>query len=249
MIRAIAGAVGFGTRLPVGRSGAAWDALLDRPGLLALAAVPTAVAGAGAVALPVPAETAAIAYVGALVAVGGITHLDGLADCGDAAVAHGSPAERRAIVADTRLGVGGTFALALWVVALVAAGLVLGRATASEAVGIVVASEATASLAMVALAVAGPATTDGLGGTVIEAAGPTDALVAAAIALPLLAAGGSAGPGVPIATLLGGAIAALAVAVWARRALGGVTGDVLGATHAIARVLAVHAGVVVWTAS
>ncbi|AWB27512.1 adenosylcobinamide-GDP ribazoletransferase [Halococcoides cellulosivorans] len=249
MIPAVVGAIGFGTRLPVGVDDDAWTALTDRPGVLVLAAVPTGLAGALAVVLPGPSATVAIAYLLALVAVGGITHLDGLADCADGAAAHGSPAERRAIVADTAIGVGGTLAIAGSVAALVAAGLTLANGPAVQAAGIVLASEATASVAMVALAVGGSAATDGLGATVIEPAGGIDALIAGLIGTPLVAAAALAGPLVPVAVGAGGTLAALAVWTWARRTLGGLTGDVLGASHATARICAVHAGVIVWTVS
>lgn len=244
----IAGAIGFGTRLPIGHDQRAWRALADRPGALVLAAVPTAIAGS-VVAVPVPAPTAAVGYVLALFAVGGITHLDGLADCADAAVAHGTPAERRAIVADTRLGVGGTAAVALAVLALAAGGLVLADAPPLAAIGLLTASEAAASLAMVAMAVLGRPATEGLGATVIDPAGPADAFLAGLLAAPLFAVGTLAGPLAVAGTIAGGAIAAIAVGRWAGRALGGPTGDVLGASHAIARVVAVHLGVIAWTVS
>ncbi|WP_241990620.1 adenosylcobinamide-GDP ribazoletransferase, partial [Halorubrum sp. CGM5_25_10-8B] len=43
-------------------------------------------------------------------------------------------------------------------------------------------------------------------------------------------------------------VAALAFA-WARSRLGGVSGDVLGATNELARVVGLHAGVIAWTLS
>ncbi len=50
-----------------------------------------------------------------------------------------------------------------------------------------------------------------------------------------------------MATLLAAVLAALFVFHWARVNLNGVSGDVLGATNEIARVAALHAGVITWT--
>ncbi|TVT93597.1 adenosylcobinamide-GDP ribazoletransferase, partial [Haloferax volcanii] len=41
----------------------------------------------------------------------------------------------------------------------------------------------------------------------------------------------------------------LLVRSWGRARLGGVSGDLLGATNELARAAAVHAGVVTWTLS
>jgi adenosylcobinamide-GDP ribazoletransferase len=49
------------------------------------------------------------------------------------------------------------------------------------------------------------------------------------------------------AAVLIGLLTGAVVWRWARPSLGGVNGDVLGATIELARVAALHAGVVVWT--
>jgi len=46
--------------------------------------------------------------------------------------------------------------------------------------------------------------------------------------------------------LVGGVLTALALTRWASRTLGGVGGDVFGATNDLGRVVALHLGVVVW---
>ena len=113
VLRALRGALGFLTRLPVGHDELSWDAFRRTPvafpltgyvvgALLAIPFVPPAA---------VPAPVAAFLFVLVLVGVTGITHLDGLADLGDAAVVHG-PERRREAMKDTRVGVGGTVAVA-----------------------------------------------------------------------------------------------------------------------------------------
>ena len=53
--------------------------------------------------------------------------------------------------------------------------------------------------------------------------------------------------GVLSTALLAALTAAWLLRRWARRRLGGVSGDALGATNELARVAALHAGVIAWT--
>lgn len=242
VLTAARGAVGFLTRLPLGRSERAWAALGETPAVM----VPTAYVIGALAATPVlvlPGASAALAYPLALVALTGIAHADGLADLADAAVVHGTPAERRSVMRDTVTGVGGTVALGLDFVGLALAGLALAAAPLPVALGLVVAAEVGAKLAMVALAVQGGEAHPGMGahlagaGPLQLAAGAVLAVPAAFLAWPALA------PAVaPVAALAGGVL----VAAWARRRIGGISGDVFGATNEVARLLALHAGVVVW---
>ncbi|OYR41115.1 hypothetical protein DJ82_06300 [Halorubrum sp. Ib24] len=62
-------------------------------------------------------------------------------------------------------------------------------------------------------------------------------------ARPLLAVPRSSG----VAALLAALATAALLRRWSRRRLGGVSGDVLGATNELARVAALHAGVIAWT--
>jgi adenosylcobinamide-GDP ribazoletransferase len=82
-------------------------------------------------------------------------------------------------------------------------------------------------------AFAAPARVEGLGAafSVGPAAGvvSTVSVIAAALAL---------GPASGLAALGAGAVAALATTAWARRALGGRTGDTLGATVALVELTA-----------
>jgi adenosylcobinamide-GDP ribazoletransferase len=246
VLRALRGAVGFLTRVPIGRSESAWMALGEQPAVMVLAAYAVGGLVAVPVVVPLPPVTVGVGFVLAVLAVTGITHLDGLADLGDAAVVHGSPARRREVMRDTTLGVGGSVALGLALVGLALAGVGLAGLPLREAVGTVVAAEVGAKLAMVGLASVGEATHDGLGSH-LTGATERDLGSGAVLALPAL---GLTWPS-PVAavSLLAGLVASAVVLAWARARLGGVSGDVFGATNEVARLAALHAGVVAWTLS
>lgn len=248
VLTAVRGALGFLTRLPVGRSERAWQALGTAPAVMVpagyivggLAAIPVA----AGVVLGVPAEPVALAYVVVLFAVTGIAHADGLADVGDALVVHGGPARRRDVMADTSLGVGGTVAVCLDVLGLALAALVLASAPLAVALGLVLAAEVGAKLAMVAVAVLGRPAHAGMGAHLADAR-PLQLAVAGGLVVPAAFATW------PASTAAFALLAALGVALgmltWARRHVGGATGDVFGATNELARLAALYAGVITWT--
>ncbi|MFC6951778.1 adenosylcobinamide-GDP ribazoletransferase [Halorubellus litoreus] len=266
-LAAAAGALGFLTRVPVGRDGDAWAAFTAAP---AAAVVPGYVVGALAavvvaaplaVASDLPVASVAFAYVLAVYALVGVNNLDGVADCGDAMVVHGDRDRRREVLADTTTGVG-----ALAAVSLVVAGLALGAVAVAGtapfvAVAVVLAAEVGARVGLAALAAFGSAPHDGLGSAITEGAGVGTAVLALAlagpaVAWPLLAAGstlaGAASGAVAVAAAgaFAGALAGTAVVgAWATRRLGGPNGDVFGAATEVARVLGLHAGVLAWTLS
>ncbi|RLM76465.1 adenosylcobinamide-GDP ribazoletransferase [Halorubrum sp. Atlit-26R] len=274
-VAALRGALGFLSRVPVGHADEDWEAFRRTP-----AAIPAAGYAIGAlIALPVaaatllpvrvPSLTVGVAFAAWLSLVTGITHLDGVADLGDAAVVHGDADRRREVMKDSALGVGGTVALALVVVGLVTAATVIAdvaRLSLVDAVVIVVAAEVGAKAATATLVCVGDAPHEGLGSALTEASGPR-ALVGVALATaPVLLLGwpavrpsavvsiaapiGSVGSVAPIAVVLTAAFAVAAlVFAWARSRLGGVSGDVLGATNELARVVGLHAGVIAWTLS
>lgn len=244
VLTALRGAVGFLTRIPVGTDERAWDAFTRSPVALPLAGYVVGVLAALPLLVPAPAPTVAAAFVCWLYLLTGITHLDGLADLGDALAVHGSPEQRRAVLKDTTVGVGAVLAVVAVVLALGLAALGL-VADPLVGVGIVVAAEVAAKLGMVALACLGTATHQGMAAELTESATARDLLVPALVAVPVTAATWPHPAGaVAFGAGLCGALAVLAVA---RRRLGGVNGDVLGAGNEIARVVALHSGVIAWT--
>ncbi|WP_135820623.1 adenosylcobinamide-GDP ribazoletransferase [Halostella litorea] len=248
-VAALRGAVGFLTRLPVGRDERAWRAFRATP-----AAFPLAGYLVGAlVALPfvaapfLPAATVAFAYVVAVYAVTGINHVDGVADLGDAAVVHGDAAERREVMRDTTVGVGAALAVGGVLLGLGLGALALAAAPVRAAAAVVVATEVGAKAGMAAVACVGTATHEGLGSALTRNAAPRSFALPALLSAP---AALLAWPGVAPAAALGGALAAGAAVVgWARAALGGVSGDAFGAVNEVGRVAGLHAGVIAWTLS
>ncbi|WP_049901300.1 adenosylcobinamide-GDP ribazoletransferase [Halococcus agarilyticus] len=245
VLTALRGALGFLSRLPIGRDADAWTAFAERPIAFPLAGYPLGALVALPLLVPGPPATVGIVFAVGVYAVTGINHVDGVADLGDALVIHGDAAARREIMKDTTLGVGGALAVALVVAGLVAAGSAIA-ALPARAVLLAVAAEVGAKAGMATLVCVGSSPHDGLGAGFTTNAGPRAltpvwllVLPAALLAWPAIVPAAAA--------LLAAAIATLVVLRWARAHLGGVTGDVLGATNEIARVTALHVGVIAWT--
>ncbi|MFB6361614.1 MAG: adenosylcobinamide-GDP ribazoletransferase [Halobacteriales archaeon] len=245
-VAALRGAIAFLTRIPVGHGEQDWERFRERPGTMLLAGYLLGVALVPALLLPLPAATAAIVFAVWLYVLAGINHVDGLADLGDALVVHGDPDHRRTVMQDTTAGVGAVLVISLAVVGLVLGGFRLAAAPIA-AVGVILAAEVGAKLSMATVVCFGSAAFDGLGAQLTERAGHRSFLWPAVLALPAGVATWP-NPAAAVAILAAVLVAALMLA-WGRRNLGGVNGDIMGATNEIARVVAIHAGVLVWTLS
>jgi adenosylcobinamide-GDP ribazoletransferase len=183
------------------------------------------------------AQIAATLAVLVLIGVTGALHADGLADCADGVGARGGGHERRlAVMRDPATGVFGLLALLAYVLLLVGALTRLGGG--ADGLRALVVAAAIGRWGALAHAVsAPPARPDGLGAGFVVApvAVALSALVPVVLALVLVP------PLHGLATLLAGALAALATSLWARRMLGGRTGDTLGAAVALGEVVALLA--------
>jgi len=245
MFRALRGSLAFLSRLPVGGGEAAWAAFTATPAAFPLAGY---VVG-GLIALPflavgqLPGPVVAAGYLASVVAVTGVNHADGLADLGDAAAVHGDPAERREVMRDTTVGVGAVLSLVTGLVGLTLGALAVTALPALVAVAVVVASEVGAKAAMATLACLGSPSHEGFGATLLDGNGPADLPAALAVALPVAAVV------VPVTAVAvaAGLVVALLARRWATRTLGGVGGDVFGATNELARVAALHSAVAAWS--
>jgi adenosylcobinamide-GDP ribazoletransferase len=242
VLSALRGAVGFLTRLPVAADG---------DDLVSFAATPAAFPAVGylvgaLVALPLlvlEGAPAGFAYLLAVSLVVGVNHADGLADLGDAAVVHGDAERRRAVLKDSAVGVGAVLALGVALVGLGLAGLALGESTPLRAFGLAVAAEVGAKLGMAAVACFGTASHEGFGSEFTDRNEPRTYAGALVVALPALVL--TPGSVAAALALLAGFAVALGLVGWSDAHLGGVNGDVFGATNELARVLALHAGLVV----
>ncbi|ELZ91949.1 cobalamin 5-phosphate synthase [Haloferax mucosum ATCC BAA-1512] len=252
VLTAVRGALGFLTRLPVRSGETEWESFRRTPVAFPLAGYVIGGLVALPFVLPLPILTAAATYLVALYLVTGVTHADGLADIGDAAVVHGDAERRLSVLKDSQTGVGGVLALGVTLVVLGLGVLGLagtggGRAGLTAAVTIAVAAEVGAKAGMATLVCLGEPAHEGLGSALV---GETDAsaLFGVAVAcLPALALGLFTGGIGVVAAVACGPVVALALRSWGQTRLGGVSGDLIGATNELARAAALHVGVVVWT--
>ncbi len=232
-------AVGLLTRIPV--AGTLDEAARSR----SLPWYPVVGAGVGLVtgiaaygtAYVLPDLTAGFVAVAVAAVTTGALHLDGLGDLFDGFVGGRDREDRLRIMRDPRLG---TFGAAAVFVALAVQASLLA-AIASQP--LVVAAAATAG------AVSRAVTAVVMGTTPSAAAGLGASHAGAATRLGIVVAGG-AGVGAAVglggggvAGLAVGAVAAAVVVRWARRMIGGITGDVLGAVQVVSE-LGFLAGVV-----
>ncbi len=190
-----------------------------------------------------PAFGAPVASVLSLIVLVGITgalHQDGLADSADGLGVHGDRERRLAAMRDSAIGAFGILALLAWALLFVTA---LATLSDTHALQALIAACALARWAALLHAAAVPAARpDGLGTTFR----PSPAQLAIATALAVAVAELACGPLAGLAAIGAAVLSAALSAVWARRALGGRTGDTLGATIALAEVVVCLALVVVW---
>ncbi len=223
-------AVQFLTRIPI-RSGRAGELSRAVPwfpvvGALIGAAVGGVAAGLGEL---VPMAVAAAVAVLFGIALTGAFHEDGLADTADA-LAGGWTRERRLeILDDPRHGSYGVAALGGSIVVRVVAVGSLGPADAFT--GLVAAHSLARGVAVVTMVVVPLAKPDGLGAGYARSVTTGRAALTGflAVAIAALATGWWAGP-LAAAAL----VAAAVVAFFAIRAIGGITGDILGAIEQLA---------------
>lgn len=253
VLTALRGALGFLTRLPVGGDESNWDAFRRAPVAFPLVGYVVGALAALPLLLPLPIPTAAALYLVTLYLVTGVTQADGLADLGDAAVVHGDADRRLSVLKDSQTGVGGllAFGLTLVVLALGAFGLAGagGRVGLTAAVAIALAAEVGAKAGMATLVCLGAPAHEGLGSALVGENSSAGLLAVAVACLPVVALAPVTGGPAVVAALCCGPVVALLVRSWGRARLGGVSGDLLGATNELARAAAVHAGVVTWTLS
>src|SRR5215218_807701 len=219
-------AVGLLTIVPVGRralrAGSDHGAALWLPVVGGLVGVVAAAAYAAGEALLGRTYGAALALTVSAILTGGLHH-DGLADTADGLGVRGDRTRRLAVMRDSGIGAFGTLALVAFALLATAA---LARLSPPQAAGALVAGHALGRWAALAqLAFVAPARADGLGASFCADRLAVAVDSVAALAIALVASGIGAG----LSAGAGAAVAAAAGILLARRAVGGRTGDTLGA--------------------
>ncbi len=182
----------------------------------------------------------------------GILHIEGLADLADGMMAKGPIERKREVMKDPHSGVGGVFAIVMYLILFFAVTAYLfsfGDKTTepfpfpwelSVLVGLVVA-EVAGKLAMNAAMYLGPSSHPGMGSLFVQEAKPERLAVATALsgALAFLISG------YLFFLVFIGFAAGAAVAVVSRRHFGGVSGDAFGVANEIGRLATLIAWVLV----
>lgn len=226
-------AVMFLTRLPMGRVADPVPSLAQVQWAFPLVGVPVGLVAwavfAGAETAGLGATLAAWLGLAAAALVTGGLHHDGLADFADGIWGGHSPQRRLEIMRDSRIGSYGVIALIL-VLAATAQAIAELKPDLLTFVAVAILSRA-AMLGLIATLP--PARDDGLGQTASAAIRwhiPVAALITAVAVLALGVRGAAVMCGIAVATALIGFVA--------KRAIGGQTGDVLGASQMVAALTA-----------
>ena len=189
-----------------------------------------------------PGLVAGALVLGVILLLTGLNHMDGLLDFGDGVMAHGSPERKIEIMHDQLTGAGG---LTLGMMTLLVSALAFAELRMSVIVQSVVVVEVAAKLSMVVGAWAGKAVHQGMASSFLEAMHGGKGNVRLVVALAL--AFGVAGPlmwfsGFGLSgfvVVLSAVVAGLVMVAIAHSNFKCVTGDVLGATNEIVRMVAV----------
>lgn len=226
------GALQFLTRVPL-RLRSAPDLGRAVPWFPVAGAIVGVIVGGVAVAmmeLVPPLVAASVAILFGVVLTGAF-HEDGLADTADA-MGGWSPEQRREILKDSRHGSYGVAAMCGSIVVRVTCLAALGPAVAFAS--LVAAHTIGRGAAVAVMGLAAPVPEQGLGADYARALSPRRAVlgVLAALAIASLSVGWWVGPFV-----IAAGCGALAVSAVARRAFGGVSGDILGAVEQVGECL------------
>ena len=177
------------------------------------------------------ANMVAIVVIVAIYKLCGINHIDGLADFGDGVIAHGTREKKVHAMKDVSLGTGGAVFIAIILLAAFATISDIPRTLLPLALLV---AEVSAKEAMICFAAFSTSLQKGFGQIMIERTGSRQFLLGLAISAVLCAA--ALGP-LGLAALAAAQLAALYMVLVAKRNFGGATGDGIGATNEVARVV------------
>jgi adenosylcobinamide-GDP ribazoletransferase len=226
----------FFTVLPV--RGTSLDGAAREAYLLPLVGIVTGLPGAILLlaAAFIPPGVVSTLALGVVLAAAGLHHADGVLDVGDALMVRGSAERRRAVLKDTRVGIGGIGALFLVYAPAMAALIALSTASPIRAALALLAGEVAARSAMVlTLAYGEPAEPGSSTVPFVRAlSGPRHAIAVALallVPLPFLFPVSSLAP---VAMLAAPLVALVSLRI-SGSAFGGIGGDVVGASGELCR--------------
>jgi len=182
-----------------------------------------------------PTLIVGILGLGFLLLLSGVHHTDGLLDFGDAIMSHGSRKEKLRIMRDSQTGAGG-FSLGFIVLATTALGIAaIDRGMVIQGL---IASEAAAKFVMVFQATMGQSAHKGLSIPFVKAMHGKSRWFRFGVASALqLAISVAVLQIVGVALTVSGVVVAAVMLVISMRNFGGVTGDVMGATNDLTRLV------------
>jgi adenosylcobinamide-GDP ribazoletransferase len=175
--------------------------------------------------------------LGLLLLITGLHHTDGLLDFGDGVMAHGSPERKIEVMHDQLTGAGG---LSLGIMTFLITALSIAELNTSIIIQGLVVAEVTAKLSMVIGAWAGKEAHPGMSSFFLEAMHGKNGTARLAAALAI-----SFGIALPLLWLKGAIIVLVAIITSlimvgiSHRHFKGVTGDVLGATNELTRMVSI----------
>src|SRR5918997_1204323 len=221
----------FFTVLPV--RGSSLEAAAERAYLLPLVGLFTGAPGAALILLAnaVPPGVVATLALGAVLLAAGLHHTDGVLDAGDALMVRGTQEQRRAVLKDARVGIGGIGALfGVYAPTLAALAALADDSPARAALALLAGEVSARSSMLLALAFGKPAEAGSSSVSFVRslrgwrrASGVSLALLVPLLCLlPLGALAPLAVLSVPLTALISLRIS--------RAAFGGIGGDVVGAT-------------------
>ena len=184
--------------------------------------------------LILPQEVSSVIGVGLLLLINGVQHLDGLLDFGDGLMFHGSRSGKLKVMRDPTTGAGG---IALGLVVLLATVFSIASIPSTMIVSSLVVSEASAVFAMVFATGAGSSAHKGMNSVFVEAMHHQRGLRLAFSCLLILVVSFLTLRSVGLLVVVGATLTASMMVIISKRSFGGLTGDVLGATNEIARVV------------
>ena len=256
---AVRSGFGFLSTIPVGITMEGLDELMKRSYLFVfVGAVLGLIIGASAFVFEIifPPQVSAVFIIVSIYYLTGLNHLDGLADFGDGATAHGSLEKKINALKDMSLGVGGVAYTAIILIALYASitalqnGAVLlyhvGFDTAVVVFVTMFIAEVSAKQAMLTIAAFGKPIHEGLGSMLINNTNMskfTIGLLFSAL-ICMLASGIIGYLAVGFLALFASIISALVILNISNRHFGGINGDCIGTANEIGRIIAVMAIVV-----